>query len=105
MNNILIVMIFLSPVVNGFEMGQCHAKKATQNTHIICHADKHQTMPTICIDDCCQNCQCDGLMVAVVLFSSATNDSVQIYHDDYQLAYHVFVPFQETHPLLRPPIV
>ena len=105
-NNLLILIIFLSPIVNGFEMGHCHSKKATQSSHhTICHDDKQQIMHTICIGDCCQNCQCDGLMTAVLLIKPSINMVNFMYPYKDKIDYRVFVPFQEPQTLFRPPIV
>lgn len=105
MNNLLILIFFLSPIVNGLEMDNYQGEKAARSSHVIFHEHQQQVDQIICIDNCCQNCQCDGLLVAVILSNQDINNGIQIHYFEHKFDFIVFVPFQEYHPLFRPPIV
>jgi hypothetical protein len=85
-------------------MRSCHTKN-TNSSQEIHHQHEKQENQIICLGHCCQNCQCDDVMTAVLINNLDINGDVQIHHIEYKIDFMVFVPFQETQPLLRPPIV
>lgn len=103
-NNLLVLLIFLSPIVSGLDLSNCQSKEKVAIEKVNCHESSEQLVSSFICDDCC-----DGFCSDCSIHNYVDNNVPFIYPASVNLhsllfIYSESIPFLDFQPPFRPPI-
>jgi len=108
-NNLLVLLISLSPIANSLDLMNCHTSETSKATIVNCHETEDQQFNSHQISnfittDCCDNGQCGCTFYVFIdpIFPEET--IVIIDHKSTKQDDHKIIPFKEFQTPFRPPI-
>ena len=103
-NNLLVLLIFLSPIVSGLDLSDCHSKEQVAIEKADCHGSSEQPVSSFICDDCC-----DGFCSDCSIHNYVDNNipfvyPVSVSPNPLLFIYSESIPFLGFLPPFRPPI-
>ena len=113
LNNLLILLLFLSPIVDGQDKMICHMENNRAVAMVNCqdmamHQSEHKLIQSQVsnekINDCCDTGQCHCVLHVMVVSPLVAKESAHVVHAAYFLLFQQTVPFKAFQAPFRPPI-
>ena len=101
----LIFILILAPAVQAINAVSYNSVESTVINKPNCHETKQSNTVKMNSDCECEDCHCGCLCSHITTIEPfSINSNLNIYHDTLVVFFNVAIPYQDSHPLFRPPI-